>query len=94
MEAEDCRDAITVVSHQLIPLLLGMLAALGPVQRWRPAGNAAEQELQQVPMPPAVQTLADTCPRTQPFQGYRTAVIAGAGLGLPAPFYCSALCQK
>ena len=70
----------------LVPLLLGMLHALGPPTRWRAGGQQQQLEQQQqagaasaqaLPVAAAVAEAAACCPIAPPFPGYRTSVLSG-----------------
>lgn len=83
-------DCVLLTHVALVPVLLGMLHALGPPARWRAPQLQQQQSgpqhspgdtdaSSQLPVSEAVRRLAARYPKHPPFQGYRSAVLSGGG---------------
>ena len=77
-------DIVMVIYTALVPLILGMLHALGPPTRWRAVQPPEAEQVADVrgvsaqfPVADAVKDAAGQCCAVAPFPGYRTAVVSG-----------------
>ena len=80
LETEQSRAAVLTVQEAAVPQLLAMLAALGPIPRWRSANSPTVQPPGEAgpSMAEPVQALVPRCPLHQPYEGYRSGLVQGA----------------
>ena len=83
-------DVVLLVHDTLVPLLLGMLHALGPPKRWRAAVQQAQQQepaeeasIHSLPVSDVISTAAAECPHVSAYPGYRTAILSGIFMAKP-----------